>query len=118
MNRFLQPFIRPLIHTENGENYHAFPSIATLTTISEETLRKNNFGYRAKYIVSSARTIEKNGGEEWIESAAQKDYENCLTDISSLMGIGRKVADCILLHSMGFRAAVPLDVHVIRIANR
>ena len=107
-----------MIHTENDQNYHAFPSIETLTTISEDTLRKHNFGYRAKYIVSSARTIEKNGGEEWIESASKKDYENCLADIVGLMGIGRKVADCILLHSMGFRAAVPLDVHVIRIANR
>jgi len=42
----------------------------------------------------------------------------CMEAILELTGVGQKVADCIMLHSMGFRSAVPLDVHVIRIANR
>ena len=44
------------------------------------------------------------------ENAAKKEYESCLADIMSLTGIGRKVADCILLHSMSFRQAVPLGI--------
>ena len=81
-------------------------------------MRKQNFGYRAKYIVTSAKYIQSKGGEEWIDKISKLDYMECMEAILELTGVGQKVADCIMLHSMGFRSAVPLDVHVIRIANR
>ena len=81
-------------------------------------MRKQNFGYRAKYIVTSAKYIQSKGGEEWVENISKLEYAECMEAILELTGVGQKVADCIMLHSMGFRSAVPLDVHVIRIANR
>ena len=86
-----------VIHTDENDNtWHAFPSIDKLADISVDTLRSKKFGYRSKYIVASAKLIAERGGEEWVEAAAAKDYNECLADIVSLVGVGRKVADCIL----------------------
>lgn len=108
-----------LIHEdENGNQYHQFPTIEALCSITEDELRKQSFGYRAKYIVASANYIKEQGGEKWLNSISKLNYIQCMESILTLTGVGQKVADCIMLHSMGYREAVPLDVHVIRIANR
>lgn len=76
-------------------SYHAFPTVEALAKVGvEEKLRKNGYGYRAKYISSSAQTIVSKGGDKWLNSLKEMDYESAKKELMSLMGIGAKVCKC------------------------
>ncbi|KAF4715020.1 8-oxoguanine glycosylase ogg1 [Perkinsus olseni] len=49
---------------------------------------------------------------------AFKQETECREFLTSFMGVGRKVADCVALFSMRGRQIIPCDVHVIRLAYR
>jgi len=98
--------------------YQAFPSIEKLAELTEQELREANFGYRAKFIVKTSASILENGGDAWVEALKSEDYAVAVEKLMSLAGIGRKVADCIALYGLNKRESVPLDVHLIRLANR
>merc|ERR1711990_106930 len=74
---------------ENKNDFYQFPTINELSVLTEEELRKQNFGYRAKYIVSSVGKIVENGGEKWIENISQMEYSDSMNQLLKLTGIGR-----------------------------
>ena len=47
--------------------YHAFPSVQQLQAATEGSLRENGFGYRARYIVETARLLQEK--EQGVHSA-------------------------------------------------
>jgi endonuclease III-like uncharacterized protein len=104
---------------EVGEHtFHAFPSLKRLSEIKEEELRDIGFGYRARYIITSANQIIEKGEEKWLESLrANNDRKAVQTELLSLMGIGKKVADCISLFSLDKLECIPVDTHVWQIAQ-
>ncbi|XP_076038679.1 8-oxoguanine DNA glycosylase [Oratosquilla oratoria] len=108
----------PLIELDNF-TWYAFPSVTALCGEGvEQTLREQGFGYRAKFIHQSAKIIEANGGEEWLYSLRDLPYPQCHEQLTTLTGVGAKVADCICLMSMGHLEAIPVDTHVFQIAAR
>ncbi|XP_064104884.1 N-glycosylase/DNA lyase-like isoform X2 [Macrobrachium nipponense] len=103
----------------DGTMWHAFPNVSSLAAPGvEATLRDNGFGYRARYIQKSAEMILAKGGEAWLHSLKKLPYPECHAELSSLCGVGAKVADCICLMSMGHLEAIPVDTHVFQIAAR
>jgi N-glycosylase/DNA lyase len=104
-----------------GKKYFAFPTIEQLNEATEEELEKCGTGFRAKYIKNTvenvyANTIKKDQYDEkydidWIKS--QED-DICHKELQKFMGIGPKVADCIMLFSMQKYSAFPVDVWVKR----
>ncbi|WML36052.1 DNA-3-methyladenine glycosylase [Clostridium sp. OS1-26] len=104
-----------------GEKYFAFPTIEQLNKATEEELENCGTGFRAKYIKNTvdniyANTIKKDQYDEkydidWIKS--QED-DICHKELQKFMGIGPKVADCIMLFSMQKYSAFPVDVWVKR----
>ena len=68
--------------------------------------------HRAKFIVESARTVRESGGDEWLIGLRQLPYEEVRDKLLQLMGVGRKVADCVALFSLDKTDAVPVDTHV------
>jgi len=100
---------------DNGKKYYSFPSLAHLKKVNEKTLRDMGFGYRAKYITECVKMIEEKGGEEWLQSLRGKEYKVIMKELTSLMGIGKKVADCIALFSLDCKNAIPVDTHVYQI---
>ncbi|KAL1512857.1 hypothetical protein ABEB36_002370 [Hypothenemus hampei] len=103
----------------DGISYYTFPKVDKLASDDvENKLRKNGFGYRAKYISQSAKFIMDNGGEKWIHDLQQLEYPEAKKRLLSLMGIGAKVADCICLMSLGHLQAIPVDTHIYQIATR
>lgn len=104
-----------------GKKYLAFPTIEQLNKATEEELEKCGTGFRAKYIKNTvdniyANTIKKDQYDEkydidWIKS--QED-DICHKELQKFMGIGPKVADCIMLFSMQKYSAFPVDVWVKR----
>ncbi|KAL8596771.1 hypothetical protein ACOMHN_053867 [Nucella lapillus] len=103
----------------DGKLYHSFPVVASLARPGvEEKLRELGFGYRAKFIATSAKYIMENSGEGWVSSLRGCLYEEAKTALMKLCGVGAKVADCVCLMSLDKTGAIPVDTHVWQFAAR
>ncbi|KAM4643687.1 N-glycosylase/DNA lyase isoform 4-T4 [Discoglossus pictus] len=85
---------------------------------TEAKLRELGFGYRAKFVSESARTILTKHGPDWLESLRLVPYEEAKKALCALPGVGAKVADCVCLMALDKTEAVPVDTHVWQIAKR
>lgn len=94
-----------------GREYYAFPSPAALAGATEEELKACGAGYRAAYILSAAQAV-CTGFD--LDALKKLPYEEAKERLTEIKGIGKKVADCILLYSLGFAQAFPLDVWIKR----
>ncbi|SEA08023.1 N-glycosylase/DNA lyase [Haloplanus vescus] len=94
----------------DGETYHAFPTPSQLAAPSEGALRDLKLGYRAPYVQRTASMVA--GGEATPEDARGRDYEDARTYLTQFVGVGEKVADCVLLFSLDYLEAVPLDTWI------
>nr|DAD24682.1 TPA_asm: hypothetical protein HUJ06_026146 [Nelumbo nucifera] len=106
--------------TVEGFDFHEFPSLERLSLVSEAELREAGFGYRAKYIVGTVKALQSKpgGGTEWLSSLRELDLDEVVDALSTLPGIGPKVAACIALFSLDQHHAIPVDTHVWQIATR
>jgi N-glycosylase/DNA lyase len=96
--------------------FYSFPELEDFSNnfIAEKDLRNMGYGYRAKYIVDSVNLMQEKG-ENWFEVISNSD--NPADELLNLKGVGRKVADCILLFSFRKHHIVPLDIHMIKFFN-
>ena len=94
----------------DGETYHAFPTPEQLATATEADLRDLGLGYRAPYVVRTAEMVAN--GEAHPDAARDLEYEDAREYLTQFVGVGDKVADCVLLFSLGFDEAVPLDTWI------
>lgn len=94
----------------------AFPSAARLARVSEADLRACKMGFRAPYLLESARMVTE--GKIDLERLRQVPVENARAELMNLPGVGRKIADCVLLFAYGFQSAFPVDVWVIKALQR
>lgn len=103
----------------NNKEYYNFPSLEALSEDEnmETKLRQLGFGYRAKYIENATKEILRNGGLVWLNNLYQMNYTEAHEELMKLPGIGMKVADCICLMSLNFLEAIPVDTHIIQIAQ-
>jgi len=100
--------------SQQGEKLFMFPTLEQLSNASEETLRANGFGYRAKFITGSVKALneKEEGGHQWLMSLRDVPYKEAATELMTLPGIGPKVAACICLFSLDKYEAIPVDTHV------
>ncbi|KAI3435875.1 hypothetical protein D9Q98_001933 [Chlorella vulgaris] len=101
-----------------GLALHAFPTLEQLSAVTEEQLRGDGFGYRAKYVTGSvAQLLDKpGGGVAWLMALRDVPFEDAVEALCTLHGIGPKVAACIALFSLDKHAAIPVDTHVFSLA--
>jgi N-glycosylase/DNA lyase len=95
---------------------YAFPTPAELARLGPGELDTCRLGYRAKYIVETAGQILADGGMTLYgldRAPTEEGYEYLL----GLSGVGPKVANCILLFSMGKYESFPLDVWIKRVMH-
>ena len=97
---------------------YSFPDLMRLGAVEEQKLRELGFGYRAPFITKTTRTILDNGGADWLMQLRSQPLADVRTSLEALHGVGRKVADCVILFSMDQPAVVPVDTHVWNIAVR
>ncbi len=63
---------------------------------------------KAKYVIGTSRMLlEEHGG----------DVPRTLEELTRFPGVGRKVANCVLVYAFG-KPAIPVDTHVHRVSNR
>lgn len=96
-----------------GREYYTFPGPKELAGASVSELEKCGCGFRAPYIVETSREIAE-GSADLMEISSM-DTDRAHNELIKLRGIGPKVADCILLFSMGKHDAFPVDVWVKRV---
>ena len=108
-SRFGQPIL------VDGNIRAAFPAAEELASTDEQTLRSLGLGFRAKYIIASSRHVAE--GRIDLTSLRNAPFEKVLDTISSLPGIGDKVANCIMLFSLGQRSAFPVDLWIRRVLS-
>ena len=90
----------------NGVEMRRFPTLEELSKASEDQLRELGVGYRAKYIVESVKILQEDFNVQKFEDL---NYEESREYMKDLYGVGDKVADCVLLFSLGFHEAYPID---------
>lgn len=96
-----------------GKIYYTFPSPDVLASVSEDELRLTKCGYRSRYVIETAKIIAS--GKVDIYNYNNKTAKDIRTKLLMLPGVGRKVADCIMLYSMRKFDAFPIDVWIQRI---
>ena len=89
----------------------AFPAPQALAGQSEEALRACGAGYRARYVLKTARKVAE--GYD-LERFYGMEYAAARAELCELNGVGPKVADCILLFAYQKREAFPADVWIRR----
>lgn len=94
-----------------GEIRYTFPSAQAVAALSEDQLRAVGCGYRAPFIKKTAE-IAAAGFD--LDSLRGLTLDEARRRIRSFPGVGPKVADCVLLFSLGYTAAFPVDVWMRR----
>ena len=105
-------FGRPL-PVANGERpTFAFPLATDIAALAENDLRACKMGFRAPYLLDAAKRIAS--GSLNLESLRSLELVAARESLMSLSGVGRKIADCVLLFAYGFPQAFPVDVWVVK----
>ena len=92
--------------------YYGFPSVTELSKATIEELESCSVGFRAKYIKNTCEAVNNEKG--LLNNIKSCDDDNCHEKLLDFMGVGPKVADCIMLFSMAKYSAFPVDVWVKR----
>ena len=99
--------------TVNGQDFYTFPEPSALAEADLEKIKGCKLGFRAERVLHVSRTIEV--GEFDLEAVRKMDYEKAEHKLMSLPGVGQKVADCVLLFSLGKLESFPVDIWMKRI---
>lgn len=102
-----------------GATYHLFPRADSLAEAPLEKLEECGLGYRAPFLKKVADAV--GSGRIDFGELSLLDYEAArelllrrLSGEKVLLGVGPKVADCVLLFSCGKDEAFPIDVWIAR----
>ena len=98
--------------TFDGYNFYTFPTPEKLAKTNESSLAACGLGYRAKYVLETSKRIWKDDFN--LNSLSEMPYQQAKKMLISFSGVGPKVADCVLLFSLGHFEAFPVDIWVKR----
>jgi len=97
----------------NSGSWYNIPRPEVLASLSREDLEVCRLGYRAPYLIDTARQVLEQGGMDAVKAqlAQAEDVTSALIDFA---GVGPKVASCIALFGAGRADAFPIDVWMRR----
>lgn len=96
-----------------GREYYSFPTVEQLKNATEEDFKALKTGFRAPYLMDAIRLVADGTiNPDNFKDLSTLEVEKELTRIK---GVGTKVANCVLLFSLGRRDAFPVDVWIQRI---
>lgn len=93
----------------------AFPTLEQLDGVSEEDYFALRMGFRNKYIYDAVMRLKS--GDVCLNKLFDTDSDSARAALMRIKGVGPKVADCVLLFSLGHRDVFPIDVWVRRVMS-
>lgn len=91
----------------NGKNIYLFPETEVIANANLEELLECKLGFRAKFLKGAAKFLLETNLSSEILKLNDTDARNQLKKIK---GVGDKIADCVLVFSLGFDNITPLDI--------
>jgi N-glycosylase/DNA lyase len=111
LNNMAQKFGKKINFEERA--FYTFPECKTLAGATEQELAACGLGYRAKYVLETSKIISESNFD--LEGLKKLPYLQAKKMLMEFSGVGAKVADCVLLFSLGKTEAFPVDVWVKRV---
>lgn len=96
---------------EDKGDHHAFPTVEALAGAGEEFYAKIGAGYRAAYLDRVAKTLVGVDVNEWNTLST----DDLRAKLLALHGVGRKVADCVLLFGFNRFDVFPVDTWIKKV---
>jgi len=106
----------PVLVPHNHERAFSFPAPEHIAAASESELRACKTGFRAPNLRNAARMVAD--GEVNLARVTELPVLDARSELMRLPGVGRKIADCVLLFACGFQDAFPVDVWVMKALRR
>ena len=78
-----------------------------------EALRGCSLGYRARYILETAKAVAKE--EVSLKALEGQDHDKVKKELMKLCGVGEKVAECVCLFGFHHVDAFPVDTHIAQV---
>ncbi len=97
---------------ENKGDYYAFPTPQAMASKDEEFYKSIGAGYRAKYLAVTSKLVADGFDLDAIDGM---DGNAANKKLCSLMGVGSKVADCILLFGYHKQDVFPVDTWIKKV---
>lgn len=92
--------------------FYAFPTPATIVQCGISGLTPCKMGYRTKYVANSTQRYQQ--VEHFQKKLLALESEDAVTELMQFEGVGRKVAECVLLFSHTKMNVFPVDVWIKR----
>lgn len=93
-----------------GDEYFLFPTFEQMKDISLDELKSIGVGFRDRYIKNALNKIEND--RLFLDKIDSMNTIEALKELTSIKGIGTKVASCILLFGYGRFDVYPIDTWV------
>jgi N-glycosylase/DNA lyase len=68
--------------------FYSFPTSSVLSRLDEAALRGIGLGYRAPYVIKSAKLLESKGGVAWLESLRSSSIDRACVQLQLLEFVG------------------------------
>jgi N-glycosylase/DNA lyase len=95
---------------------YTFPSAQRLAQAPERELRECKLGYRAKNLRATARLVSS--GKADLEAWSALTDAELRKQLCKLPGVGRKIANCVMLFAYERLRAFPIDVWIERVLRQ
>ena len=105
------PFVKP-----TKKCYYAFPTCKELSKASLNDIADMGVGYRDRYIIEAIHDIDC--GKIDLKSLKDKSDDELFTVLTSMFGVGTKVANCVMLFGFNRTGRFPIDVWIQRILDK
>ena len=101
-----------------GREYYSFPTVEALSRAEVDRLCEiPGLCFRGRHLKAVVeQLIERPPG--WLHSLKEATYEEARSELLNIRGIGPKIADCVLLFSLGKNEAFPVDTHLWNVVGK
>ena len=93
-----------------SDGLYSFPSAERISKLSVDDLSVVRCGFRAKYILDAAQKVYSKQID--LDALFNTDYQTALDTLTTIYGVGAKVANCTLLFGLKHIEALPIDVWI------